>query len=188
MDRARLLRLLDAHAARWPDDRDTAGRIADFVRAHGDCLLRTCRPGHLTGSAWILSPDHGAVLLVHHRKLGRWLQPGGHADGDDDLFRVALREAREETGLVRFTTLPGGDPPPPLDLDVHRIPARDEEPEHLHLDVRYLLVAGPGETPKPSVESTDVRWVLRARLAEFSPDESLLRMERRTREVLAALA
>lgn len=184
MNRAGLLALLGDHARRWPADADAAARIAAFVRAHDDSLLRTCRPGHLTGSAWILSPDHASVLLVRHRKLGRWLQPGGHADGEADLFQVALREAQEETGLRSFTTLPGGEPPAPLDLDIHEIPAHGDEPAHLHLDVRYLLVAAPGEVPQASEESTAVRWVRRERLREYSDEESLERMERRAREVL----
>jgi len=184
MHRRGLQALLDAHAARWPDDRERAARMRDFVCAREDCLLRTCPPGHLTGSAWILSPDFGSVLLVHHRKLGRWLQPGGHADGDADLFRVAVREAQEETGLVRFTTLPGGEPPGPLDLDIHEIPARGDEPGHLHYDVRFLLVAAKGEVPRASEESTALRWVARERLREVSGEESLLRMERRTRVVV----
>jgi 8-oxo-dGTP pyrophosphatase MutT (NUDIX family) len=182
MDRAGLVALLDAHARRWPDDAERADRIRTFIRAHEDCFVRTCRPGHLTGSAWILSPDHASVLLVHHRKLARWLQPGGHADGEADLFRVALREAREETGLVRLTAFDGEEP---LDLDVHEIPAHGAEPPHLHLDVRFLLVAAPGETPRASEESTAVRWVRRDRITELSDEESLLRMERRTALVLA---
>jgi 8-oxo-dGTP pyrophosphatase MutT (NUDIX family) len=186
MDRAGLVALLEDHARRWPDDEARAARIRAFVGAHEDCFLRTCRPGHLTGSAWIVSPDHASVLLVQHRKLGRWLQPGGHADGDADVFRVAVREAREETGLETFTTLPGGNPPPPLDLDIHEIPPHGSEPAHLHLDVRFLLVAAPGEQPRASEESAAVRWVPRERLAEFSDEESLHRMERRTRTVLAA--
>jgi 8-oxo-dGTP pyrophosphatase MutT (NUDIX family) len=185
MDRAGLLLLLDAHARRWPDDVESATRIRTFIGAHEDCLLRTCRPGHLTGSAWILSPDYESVLLVHHRKLGRWIQPGGHADGEADLFQVALREAREETGLLTLVTLPGGDPPAPLDLDIHEIPPHGDEPEHLHFDVRFLFVAAPGETPLVSVESAAVRWVRRERLGELSEEESLRRMERRAEVVLA---
>ena len=188
MDRAGLLALLEAHARRWPDDAGRAAQIGAFIGLHEDCFLRTCRPGHLTGSAWILSPDHGDVLLIHHRKLARWLQPGGHADGEMDLFQVALREAREETGLMTFLTLPGGDPPAPLDLDIHEIPAHGAEPAHLHLDVRFLLVAAPGEVPRASEESTAVRWVQRERLGEVSDEESLARMERRARDVLARIA
>jgi ADP-ribose pyrophosphatase YjhB (NUDIX family) len=186
-DRETLLALLEAHAARWPEDGARAARIADFVRAHDDCLLRTCRPGHLTGSAWIVSPAHEAVLLVHHRKLGRWLQPGGHADGDADLFRVAEREARKETGLATLAPVPAARPPVPFDLDVHGIPARGEEPAHLHHDVRFLLVATPGERPAPSEEATAVRWVPLARLGEFTAEESIHRMARRAEALLAAL-
>ena len=184
MDLAGLRALLGAHVRRWPADAECAARIIEFIGTHHDCLLRTCVPGHLTGSAWILSPDHASVLLVHHRKLGRWLQPGGHADGEADLFQVALREAREETGLRSFGTVPGGDPPAPLDLDIHEIPAHGAEPPHLHLDVRYLLVAAPGEVARASEESTALRWVRLEGLAEYSDEESLLRMERRARKLL----
>jgi 8-oxo-dGTP pyrophosphatase MutT (NUDIX family) len=188
MDRGELATLLQAHAQRWPDDADRAARMRAFIAAHEDCLLRTCRPGHLTGSAWIVSPDHQSVLLVHHRKLGRWLQPGGHADGEADLFRVALREAREETGLATFETLPGGVPPAPLDLDIHEIPPHGGEPAHLHLDVRFLLVASPGEVAQASEESAAIAWVPRERLGEVSDEESLHRMERRARAILAGAA
>jgi len=185
MDRGELATLLEAHARRCPEDMERAARMRAFIALHEDCLLRTCRPGHLTGSAWIVSPDHRSVLLVHHRKLGRWLQPGGHADGEADLFRVALREAREETALETFTTLPGGDPPAPLDLDIHEIPPHGEEPAHLHLDVRFLLVASPGETVRASEESAAIAWVPLARLGEVSDEESLRRMDRRARAILA---
>jgi 8-oxo-dGTP pyrophosphatase MutT (NUDIX family) len=185
MTRGELATVLEAHARRWPEDADRAARIRAFIAAHQDCFLRTCRPGHLTGSAWIVSPDHRSVLLVHHRKLGRWLQPGGHADGEADLFRVALREAREETGLETFVTLPGGDPPAPLDVDIHEIPPYGGEPAHLHLDVRFLLVAKPGEEPQASEESAAIAWVPLERLGEVSDEDSLHRMERRAREILA---
>ena len=185
MTRGELATLLEDHARRWPEDADRGARIRAFIAAHDDCFLRTCPPGHLTGSAWIVSPDHGSVLLVHYRKLGRWLQPGGHADGEPDLFRVALREAREETGLETFTTLPGGDPPAPLDLDIHEIPPHGSEPAHLHLDVRYLLVSSPGEVPQVSEESAAIAWVPLERLREVSDEESLHRMKRRAREILA---
>jgi 8-oxo-dGTP pyrophosphatase MutT (NUDIX family) len=178
-----LLALLAALVERWPEDRERAATIVDFVAAHPDCLLRTCRPGHVTGSAWILSPDRRHVLLTHHRKLGRWLQLGGHADGEPDLREVALREAREESGLGDFTALPGDDGRLPFDLDVHLIPAREGEPAHLHHDVRFLLIA-PDDAVQPSDESHELRWVARERLADLVSEESLLRMERRTRALL----
>jgi len=184
MHRAPLLRLLAAHRARFPDDAARVDLVTAFVRAHADCFERSCRPGHVTGSAWILSADRASVLLTHHRKLGRWLQVGGHADGDPDPFRVALREAEEESGLRSLAPFPGA--PVPLDVDVHAIPPHGDEPAHLHHDVRFLLVAAPGATIRPSEESHDVRWVPRARLVELADDESLVRMHRRTERLLAS--
>lgn len=188
MHRAPLLHLLHRYVKRWPEDRARIARVIEFVRAHEDCFERSCREGHVTGSAWILSPDHRCVLLTHHRKLGRWLQLGGHADGDADPLRVALREAREESGLRGFRPLPDEPDPVPLDVDVHVIPARGSEAAHAHFDVRFLLEAAPGQEPVASEESHALQWVERARLWEFIDEESQLRMERHAREVLARLA
>ena len=92
--------------------------------------------GHITGSAWVVDIAGNRVLLADHAKLGRWLQPGGHSDGDPDTLAVALREAREESGLdVRALD------DAIFDIDVHRIPARGDEPAHLHFDVRFLVQA-----------------------------------------------
>jgi len=183
MHRRFLLGLLERHCLRRPADREVVAQMGAFVRAHPDCFLRSCAEGHITGSAWILSPDHREVLLTHHRKLGRWLQLGGHSDGDVDPRQVALREAREESGLVDFRFLPESDDPLPLDLDVHPIPARGDEPAHLHLDVRFLLVAGAGQELRVSEESKELRWFSRAGLFDWIDEESLLRMERRAREI-----
>jgi 8-oxo-dGTP pyrophosphatase MutT (NUDIX family) len=183
MHRELLLDLLVRHVAQRPEDRAVVERMNAFVRAHPDCLLRSCREGHITGSAWILSADHRQVLLTHHRKLGRWLQLGGHSDGESDPRQVALREAREESGMQRFRFVPAAEDPLPLDLDVHPIPAHGGEPAHLHLDVRFLLVAGAGQALRASAESKELRWFARERLAEHVDEESLLRLERRAREI-----
>ncbi|MDZ7646212.1 MAG: NUDIX hydrolase [Cytophagales bacterium] len=92
-------------------------------------------PGHITGSAWIVDPSNTQALLVHHAKLNKWVQPGGHADGDENILQVALREAEEETGLKNFKVLSD----PPFDVDIHLIPERADFPEHFHFDIRYLL-------------------------------------------------
>jgi 8-oxo-dGTP pyrophosphatase MutT (NUDIX family) len=184
MHRRQLLAILELYAARNPEESTTVARFAAFVRAHTDCFERTCVPGHVTGSAWVLSADRRCVLLTHHRKLGRWLQLGGHSDGDPDPLRVALREACEESGLRRLDPLQAA----PLDLDIHEIPARGSEPPHLHHDVRYLLVAAPGQDIAISEESTDLRWVERRRLQEFTTEESQRRMERKTIRLLAEIA
>lgn len=183
MHRRLLLELLARHLARCPADAEIVGRVGGFVLAHADCFERSCREGHITASAWIVSPDHRRVLLTHHRKLDRWLQLGGHCDGECDPREAALREAREESGLERFRFLPDAADPLPLDLDIHAIPAHGADPEHLHLDVRFLLVAEPDQELRASDESNDLQWFERERLADWIEEESLLRLERRAREI-----
>ena len=129
MYRTPLLALLDRYLQVWPDERACVERIRALVRGRADCFERSCLPGHVTASAWVVSADHRRVLLTHHAKLDRWLQLGGHADGDSDVRAVALREAREESGMLAFAEPSGPDESdapaaPPLDIDVHIIPAR----------------------------------------------------------------
>jgi 8-oxo-dGTP pyrophosphatase MutT (NUDIX family) len=178
MHRAAVLRLLRDHQPRVVDPHEAAmaAEIIRFVEAHPDCLLRTCTPGHLTGSAWIVDAPRRRVLLTHHRKLDKWLQPGGHADGDPDLLAVALREAREETGLTRLRAVS----PEVFDVDRHRIPPRGDTPGHWHLDLRFLVEADPEEILIVSDESHDLAWVNLARVAALNPEESMLRMVRKT--------
>ena len=143
-----------------------------FARAHPDCCERTLPGGHFTGSAWLVSADGKRVLLTHHRKLDRWLQLGGHADGDGDLARVALREAHEESGLSGLS-LEGGV----FDLDRHRIPARGAEPEHWHYDVRFVIRASDNEDFVASHESHALAWRdISAIGDDAQADESLRRM------------
>ena len=123
MHRIELKERLAEYRGRWPDESETVARFEAFIDSHPDCFERSCPVGHITGSAWIVNRAGDRMLLTHHRKLGRWLQPGGHNDGDPDTLEVALREAREESGLdVRAFD------EPIFDLDVHLIPARRNEP------------------------------------------------------------
>lgn len=113
------LRLLDRHDRPWQ---------------------RSVLEGHLTASAWAVDRSGRYAAMIHHRKLNRWLQPGGHIDDTDCSWRAAAeRELREETGLRRFLTRADDDHL--FDVDVHAIPARADEPGHLHYDLRYLFVA-----------------------------------------------
>lgn len=118
-----------------------------------------------------------------HRKLGRWFQPGGHADGDANLAAVALKEAQEETGLDGLEVVV-----PAIDVDVHRVePPR--EPAHLHLDTRYLVLAPAGAHEHANEESLALRWVTEAELDELDPpvDESTRRLVQRGLEVARGL-
>ncbi len=128
-----------------------------FAASLAEPFSRSQWPAHFTGSAVVVSADGKQVCLVLHAKLNRWLQPGGHADPADggELAQTALREAREETGLD--VSLRG---PAPLDVDVHVIPARKTEPEHRHLDVRFLVVAqNPEALRHDPHESHGAQWL-----------------------------
>jgi 8-oxo-dGTP pyrophosphatase MutT (NUDIX family) len=167
-----LLAALREYAGRWPQEAATAADFARFLVSHPAVFERGHEEGHLTGSAWLVSADGARVLLTHHRKLGRWLQLGGHADGDPDLARVALREAQEESGLAGLALEPGL-----FDLDRHWIPARGEEPGHWHYDVRYVVRAAAGEDFAVSEESLALAWRPVRELAEGAgTDASLRRM------------
>lgn len=183
MNRDLILAQLRAYAA-LPLDPHEAAMVADtlrFVEAHEDCLVRSCLPGHLTGSAWIVDPTRTRVLLTHHRKLDKWLQPGGHADGDPDLLAVALRETREECGVARLRVVS----PAIFDVDRHTIPTRKTEPEHYHYDLRFLLEADPADPLVVTEESHDLAWVELARVPALNPEESIARLVRKTPRPIA---
>ena len=140
--------------------RDTVlGLIVD----RPDVALRSCLPGHLTGSALVVDATATHTLLMLHRKLGRWFQPGGHADGDTNLAAVAWREATEETGIEGLSVLI-----PAIDVDVHEV-APPGEPVHLHLDTRFLVLAPADAVVSANEESLDLRWVRETDLDHLDP-------------------
>ena len=154
-------------------------RILQFVDEHPDALHRSCAEGHLTGSALVVEEGSRRLLVLFHRKLQRWLQPGGHADGDANLAAVALREATEETGITDLRVDPA-----PIDLDVHRV-VPPGEPAHDHLDVRFLVVAPAGAVAERNHESEALRWVEVDELTSLGVDPGTIRMARAGLERLA---
>lgn len=166
-----------------PAQENFRSRILHWLDNHDDALYRTCLQGHLTGSAVVVDPSQPATLLIHHKKLDRWLQPGGHADGQGDLAEVALREAREETGLAMLEVLS-----PAIDLDIHTIPARGDEPQHLHLDVRFLVIAPPGSIASPDeIETLGAVWVSPSDPDGLIADDELRRLVDRAFSVAKGL-
>jgi 8-oxo-dGTP pyrophosphatase MutT (NUDIX family) len=119
-----------------------------------------------------MDADRTRFLLTLHRKLGRWLNPGGHADGDSDLAAVGLREAQEESGLKSVRLLSRAL----FDFDRHWIPERKDVPGHFHYDFRFLCEADPLEPLQISEESVDLAWVSRAEVLALNPDESMRRL------------
>ena len=173
--RAPLCKALQKYAESHPEQKITADRMLDFVRSTPHCFERSHAAGHMTGSAWLLNPAGDKALLTLHHNLQRWMQTGGHADGDPDTLRVALKEAEEESGITGIVPISGEI----FDIDIHLIPARPAkgEPAHYHYDVRDLLRA-PHEQYAISHESDDLAWWsaedFATRAAEL--DASVLRM------------
>ena len=152
------------------------GLLNAFVRRQPDCFERTCfEDGHITGSAWIVCAKRRRVLLTHHRKLEKWLQLGGHSDGDGNTLGVAQREAEEESGLIVKPVQNSV-----FDIDIHTIPARGDDPEHKHYDVRFLFEADDLAQLTISNESNDLRWIDIQDIHELTSEESVLRMVRKT--------
>ena len=176
---AKILELLQAYARNSLEvhEAEMVAETLRFIKAEPECLRRTCAPGHLTGSAWIVDATHRRTLLTHHLKLEKWLQLGGHADGDGDLLAVALREGREESGLTRLQPVTGNI----FDLDRHWIPARKAESAHWHYDVRFMIEADDLEPLVLAAnESKELAWVDLARVTELNAEESMARMVRKT--------
>ncbi len=175
MHREPLLQALEQYHRHYPDEAGLVERFLHFVRSHADCFERALHLGHVTGSAWVVNAPGTHVLLTHHRKLNMWVQLGGHADGDADVRRVAQREAEEESGLTQLAPVTGGI----FDVDIHDIPARGEDPEHFHYDVRYAFRATGSDRFTVSEESHALAWIPVDEMAAYTDEESMHRMARK---------
>jgi 8-oxo-dGTP pyrophosphatase MutT (NUDIX family) len=176
MKRSSLLSLLDSYVPADDLENEMYLETIQFVNDNPDCFERTLQKGHITASGWVISPDRSLALLMHHRKLDRWFQPGGHADGDPDVLHVAEKEVVEETGASNLKLAKEGI----FDVDVHLIPANSKDPAHYHYDMRFVFEADPKAELVINSESKDVRWVPVQEIVLLNDSESLMRMVRKT--------
>lgn len=171
MNRPDLIQQLNFYQTSFAEEQVFIKRFLDLLE-HPDAYQRTHLPCHITGSAWIINDAFDEALLVQHAKLDKWVQPGGHADGDENILAVALREAQEETGILHFEITPTV-----FDIDIHTIPARKDFPEHEHYDIRFLMKPLPNQSIGVSEESLDVKWVAFTHLENYTKERSVLRMK-----------
>ena len=169
-----LLELLQRYRPVAKDRLPVLERLVSFVKNDSACAERSNSLGHLTGSAWVVNKKRTKALLLHHRKLNRWMQTGGHADGEFDLLSVALREAKEESGLSRIEPVSGAI----FDVDIHEIPPFKDIPAHYHFDVRFLLEGDDTELLVQNEESNGVAWVALDDITSYTDEESVVRMAR----------
>ena len=175
MNQLAVLQLLNAHQAFDHNEQEMLERITTFVSAHENFYSRELSVGHITASAWIVDEAQSHALLLHHGKLNKWLQPGGHVEEDADILSASMREAREETGV---DVKPHSEKI--FDVDIHEIPVRPNEPAHLHYDIRFLLIADKAAPLLVSSESKDLAWVALSEIETLTQEESVLRMARKS--------
>ncbi|MDP1609040.1 MAG: NUDIX hydrolase [Chlamydiales bacterium] len=172
MYRRQLLDLLHTYHPTYPEEIESKRNMLHFIEDNARCFERALEIGHMTASSWLLSQDGSQALLMHHRKLNRWLQLGGHADGDSNLLEVAIKEAQEESGIHHIEAIT----PHIFDIDIHLIPENPKEKAHYHYDVRFLLQVKSLERVQGNHESKELLWISKDPSELPTKENSILRM------------
>jgi 8-oxo-dGTP pyrophosphatase MutT (NUDIX family) len=174
---------LAGYAGKGEREAGFMARMLELCDAAAACERSNFDPGHFTASAFVLSPDRRDLVLIHHKKLGIWVQPGGHVEpSDPDLMSAARREVLEEVGLGELEPFQPGATPV-FDVDIHTIPAQRQDPAHEHFDVRFVFVAKTRDLVH-SDEVADLRWVPLSDVEQMGSDESVLRAVKKLRSLL----
>jgi len=181
MHRRELLQYLNHYKTPFIQEAAMVGRTCQFVMQHKNCFDRHLAVGHVSGSAWVVNPARTHTLLMHHRKLNFWLQPGGHADGDSDILRVILKEASEETGIdMQHIKLLSDQI---FDVDVHTVHESVHDPRHEHFDIRFLVEIDD-QLPIPgNNESLEIGWIDLKDVSRFNNALSFHRLVAKTRKL-----
>lgn len=176
-----LIQKLVSYSVQFPEEKKLTEKFINLIESEEKCFYRDCFPGHITGSAWVIDSEKKA-LLMHHKKLGIWLQPGGHSDGNPDTILVARREVEEETGLQDLDLISDQI----FDIDLHAIPKTKKEPGHFHYDIRFLFQAKNPKSISKNHESLDLQWFSEKdffKLKKADSDCSVLRMFKKTKKL-----
>lgn len=184
MHRESLLKNLVAYTPSSMEEEEIVQKFTQFVKSTPDCFERSHAAGHVTGSAFVLSPDYSCVLFSLHAKLQRWFQLGGHADGCPCAHDVAHREALEESGIDSLIPYP--QPPIPIDFDIHEIPANKKEGAHLHYDVRYVFLSKDSNF-FCTKESLELKWIPLDEISNYSKEPATLRVVKKIQHSLQPL-
>lgn len=152
-----------------PKEIEYKTRMLDLLKTNPNCFERSSQKAHFTASAWLLDKTGQKALLMHHRKLNNWFQLGGHADGDNNLLRVAIKEAQEESGIETIFAVQNSI----FDIDIHQVP------EHEHYDVRFLLQVADDSKIQQNHESIELRWISKDPKELPTQSESVVRMFRK---------
>jgi len=182
MHRKKVLRLLKQYNPYNSRESEMKDRVVDFMERTGDCFNNFLKEGHVTASAWVFDQEERKVGLVYNKLIDKWLQPGGHSDGNPDTPQEALREAQEEFGAERLEL----DSENIFDIDVHII-KKDKKRnlgKHYHFDLRFLVLGDSRIPPKGNKESIVVRWVNLADVGKLNYDEAIKRMVAKTRDLI----
>jgi len=178
MHREDLLQRLQTYRTPFMEEAAMVARTQRFILAHADCFDRRLMQGHVTGSAWVINPARTHTLMLHHRKLGRWFQPGGHADGDPDILQVVLKETAEESGIdIDHITLLSDEL---FDVDIHTIYPSAHDHRHVHYDIRFLLQIDDRLPIPGNSESHQIGWIPLTHVSHFNNARSLHRMVRKS--------
>lgn len=172
MNRLNLVKLLKKYNPTANEEIILKEQILSFVDQNINCFERSLEIGHITASCWLLNNDGSKALLLHHAKLNRWFQLGGHCDGNPDVLAVAIKEAQEESGIINIIPVDSNI----FDIDIHLIPENSREKAHYHYDIRFLLQVVGNEEIIKNRESKELRWIGKEIKALPTDNPSVVRM------------